>query len=338
MGILAYVAKRLLLVIPVFFGVITLTFLISHVIVPDPAVAWAGGVKVSKSTLEAIAAQYHLNDPLYEQYYFYIVSLLSGNWGTSPVTHMPVLKEIGVYFPATLELSIAALIISVAIGIPFGVLSALMNGRKLDYPLRVIYLAGISSPPFLLALVFQLLFSYYFKILPSSGQLSPTLTPPTHITGMYVLDSLLTANWTDFSNSLLHLIMPATALALLTFSIITRITRSSMLETMNKDFIRTAKSKGLSNFTVTIRHTLRNALISTVTVIGFTIQLMLSGAIVIETIFFWPGIGYFTTQSILNLDFPSIMATTVVFTLVVIITNLATDLAYGFLDPRLRVK
>jgi len=336
-GIASYIVKRLILVIPVFFGITFLTFLISHVIVPNPAEAWAG-VKTGKATIEAIAVQYHLNDPLYLQYYYYMSDLIQGNLGISPVTHQSVSNLIEAFFPPTLELSIAALLISVIIGIPFGVLSAIWSGRKIDYPLRVIYLAGISSPPFLLALVFQLLFSYYFKILPSAGQLSSTLAPPTHITGMYVLDSLLTRNWTDFSDSLIHLILPATALALLTFSIIARITRSSMLETMNKDFIRTAKSKGLSNLTVTFRHTLRNALISTVTVIGFTIQLLLSGAIVIETVFFWPGIGYFTTQSILALDFPSIMGITVVFTLVVIVTNLATDLTYGFLDPRLRIK
>ena len=320
-----------------FFGVLILTFLISHVIVPNPVEAWAG-VKTGKSTLDAIARQYHLNDPLYLQFFYYISGLVAGDWGISPVNHFPVLKEIASYFPATLELSIAALIISVLIGIPFGVLSAIWSGRKVDYPLRVIYLSGISSPPFLLALIFQLLFSYYLKILPSAGRLSATLSPPLHITGLYTLDSLLTGNWIDFTNSLAHIILPATALALLTFSIIARITRSSMLDTMSKDFIRTAKSKGLSNRTVTFRHTLRNALISTITVIGFSIQLLLSGAIVIETIFFWPGIGFYTTQSILNLDFPSIMGVTVVFALVVIFTNLATDLAYGLVDPRLRIK
>src|SRR5438093_4740747 len=172
--------------------------------------------------------------------------------------------------------------ISVIIGIPLGVLSAIWKGRRADFPIRVFYLSGVASPPFLLALLFQLAFSYYFKLLPSSGRLSPGQSPPTHITGMYTFDSLITGNWTDFVNSSLHLVLPSVALALLTFSLITRVTRSSMIETMDKDFVRTAKSKGLPRLTVIYRHTLRNALTSTVTVIGFAVQLLLSGAIVIE--------------------------------------------------------
>ena len=224
------------------------------------------------------------------------------------------------------------------IGIPIGVLSALWKGKRRDYSLRVLYLTGIASPPFLLALLFQLLFSYYFRILPSAGRLSPTLQPPTYITGMYTVDSLLTGNWVDLQDSVAHLILPAITLALLTFAIITRITRSSMIETMDKDFVRTAKSKGLPRRTVMYRHALRNALTSTVTVIGFAVQLLLSGTIVVETIFFWPGIGFYTTTSILSLDFPSIMGITVVFTLVVVFTNLVTDVTYGFLDPRVRLE
>ena len=155
---------------------------------------------------------------------------------------------------------------------------------------------------------------------------------------MYIVDSLLTGNWQDLGNSLAHIILPATALALLTFSIIARITRSSMIETMNKDFVRTARSKGLSRRSVTYKHTLRNALTSTVTVIGFAIQILLSGTIVVETIFYWPGIGSFTAQSVLSLDFPSIMGVTVIFTIIVIVTNLATDCVYAVLDPRVKLE
>jgi ABC-type dipeptide/oligopeptide/nickel transport system permease component len=322
--------------VPVFLAVTLMTFVISHVVVPNPVLAW-GGERSSKSTIAAIAAQYHLNQPLYIQYYYYMKGLLTGNWGISPVTHLSVLSQILTYLPATIELSVSALIISVIIGIPVGVLSALWNKKKRDYPLRVLYLTGIASPPFLLALIFQFVFAYYFRLLPSSGRLSPLLTPPKHITGMYTIDSLLTGNWVDLANSIEHLILPATALALLTFAIITRITRSSMIDTMEKDYIRTAKSKGLPRRTVMFRHALRNALTSTVTVIGFAIQILLSGTIVIESIFFWPGIGLYTTTSILSLDFPSIMGITVVFTLIVVFTNLVTDVAYGFLDPRVRL-
>ena len=333
MGITTFVAKRLLLIIPTFLGVTLLTFIISHVVVANPVLAWAGE-KSSPETIAAIAAQYHLHDPIYLQYYYYMAGLFEGDWGTSATTHLPVLSQIGNFFPATVELAIAALIISVLIGIPMGVLSALWNGRKLDYPIKALYSAGIASPPFLLALLFQLVFAYYFNLLPSAGRLSPNLTIPPHITGMYTVDSLLELNGVVFVDAVRHLILPAITLAFLTFAIITRITRASMLDTMEKDFVRTAKAKGLSSQTVTYKYVLRNALTSTVTVIGFAVQLLLSGAIVVETVFFWPGIGLYTTTAILSLDFPSIMGVTIVFTLVVVFTNLITDLAYGFLDPR----
>jgi ABC-type dipeptide/oligopeptide/nickel transport system permease component len=337
MGMVSFVVRRLLLIIPVLLGVTLLTFLISHVVVKNPVIAWAGP-RASPQTYAAIAAQYHLNSPLYIQYWYYIIGLISGNWGVSPTTHTPVLQDIATYFPATIELSVVALVISVVIGIPMGVLSAILNGRKLDYPVRLLYLSGVASPPFLLALIAQLVFSYYFHLLPSSGRLSPNVQPPVHITGMYLLDSALTGNWPVFLDALRHIILPATALALLTFAIIARVTRSSVLETMNKDFVRTAKAKGLPYRQIIFRHTLRNALVSTVTVIGLAVQFVLFGTIVIETIFFWPGIGLYATDSILNLDFPAIMGVTVIFTLVVVFTNLVTDISYAFLDPSVRLE
>ncbi len=334
MGRAGYILKRIAWAFPVFIGVTVLTFVVSHVITPNPVLAW-GGMKSSPAVQAAVAAQYHLKDPLYLQYFYYMSDLLHGNWGTSPVTHLPVAQQLGTFFPATIELSLAALIISVVIGLIVGVLSALLYGRKLDYPLRFIYLSSLGSPPFLVALVLQLLFSFYFRWLPSGGQLSPGMSPPSTITGMYVVDSFLTGNWPVFSDSLQHIILPATTLALLTFPIIARITRSSMLEVMDMDYVRTAKAKGLPRMTVTFKHTLRSSLISTVSVIGVAVQILLSGTIIVESVFFWPGIGLYTTRSILNLDFPSIMGITVVFALVVIITNLLTDLAYGVLDPRI---
>lgn len=333
MGLVTYIVKRLILILPTFLGVTLLTFIISHVVVANPVLAWAGE-KSSPETIAAIAAQYHLHDPLYMQYYYYMADLFQGDWGTSVTTHLPVLSQIGNFFPATIELAITALIISVVIGIPMGVLSALWNGRKLDYPIKALYSSGIASPPFLLALLFQLIFSYYFNLLPSAGRLSPNLPIPLHITGMYTIDSLLEGNLVVFVDAVRHLILPAITLAFLTFAIITRITRSSMLETMEKDFVRTAKAKGLPSRTVTYKYVLRNALASTVTIIGLAVQFLLSGAIVVETVFFWPGIGLYTTTSTLALDFPSIMGVTIVFTLVVVFTNLVTDLAYGALDPR----
>jgi len=335
MAVATYLLRRIVSIVPVVVGVTFLTFVISHVVVKYPIRLWAGA-KASPQLIAAIAAQYHLNDPLYLQYFYYMSSLFHGDWGVSPVSGVPVLQQIANFFPATIELTIAALILSIVIGIPVGVISALWNGKRRDYPIRVFYLVGIASPSFLLAMLFQLIFSSYFRLLPSAGRLSPGLAPPAHITGMYIVDSLLTGNFVVFRDSVAHIILPATALALLTFSIITRMTRSSMLETLTKDFVRTGRAKGLPRQMVTYRYVLRNALTSTVTVIGFAVQFLLGGTIVIETIFFWPGIGLYMTRSILALDFPSIMGVTVILTFVVVFTNLLTDLAYGALDPRVR--
>src|SRR5271157_2527653 len=197
MSVTTFIAKRVILIIPTFLGVTLLTFIISHVVGANPVLAWAGE-KSSPETIASIAAHYHLHDPIYLQYYYYMVGLFQGDWGTSATTHLPVLAQIGNFFPATVELAITALLISVLIGIPMGVLSALWNGRKLDYPIKALYSSGIASPPFLLALLFQLIFAYYFNLLPSAGRLSPNLPIPPHITGMYTVDSLLEMNWAVF--------------------------------------------------------------------------------------------------------------------------------------------
>src|SRR5579872_1624191 len=176
MGYGTFIARRLLLIIPVFFGVTFLTFVLSHVVVKNPALAWAGE-RASPATIAAIAARYHLRDPLYLQYYYYMAGLLKGDWGISPISNFPVLEQIGKYFPATLELAIASFVISLLVGIPLGVISALRSGKRFDNSIRVLYLSGIASPPFLVALGIQLVFSYYFHLLPSAGRLSPTLSP-----------------------------------------------------------------------------------------------------------------------------------------------------------------
>jgi ABC-type dipeptide/oligopeptide/nickel transport system permease component len=336
MGLAGYIAKRLVSTIPVIVGVTFITFFISRVVVPNPARAWAG-FRATPEEVQALAARYHLNQPIYIQYFYYMEGLVTGNWGISPTSGRPVLYDVTLYFPATIELAVAAVIITVVLGIPLGVLASLHHNGKVDHSIRFLYLAGFSSPPFFVALLMLFVFGYLFHIFPTQGELSPFLTPPTHITGMYVVDSLLTGNWTDFWDALRHLVMPSVALALTYFGIVTRLTRSSMLEVLQKDFVRASYAKGLSRNTVVYRHALRNAMISTVTILGILLGSLLSGAIVIETIFSWPGIGYYATQSIENFDFPAIMGVTVLFTLSVVLANLVADVVYALLDPRIRV-
>ena len=336
MGVAGYIARRLLLLIPVVIGVTFITFLISFVFTPDVARAWAG-LRASPATLQALSLRYHLNDPIYVQYFYYMINLLTGNWGTVPSSGKPVLAEVGLFFPATLELALAAIIITIVIGIPLGVVSAMYHGRKADHAVRLAYLTGYSSPPFFVALLVVYVFGYVLNIFPTQGELSSSLAFPTRITGMVIVDSLLTANWPDFVDAVWHIILPATALALIYFGIITRVTRASMLEVLQKDFIRTSYAKGLNRRAVIIRHALRNALIPTTTVLGLVLGSMLGGAIVIETIFQWPGIGLYATQSIESYDFPAIIGVTVLFALGVVIANLIADIIYAVLDPRIKV-
>jgi len=336
MGLLGYITRRIVLLIPVLVGVTFVTFFLSRVAVPNVARAWAGP-RANAEALAALTARYHLNAPLYVQYLYYVQGLLTGDWGISPTSGRPVLASLQLYFPATVELAIAALLITVVVGIPLGVIAAIYHDRPVDHSIRLIYLAGYSSPPFLAALIMLLVFSYALNIFPSQGQLSQFLAPPTRITGMYIMDSLLTGNWVDLTDSLSHIVMPAVALALFNFGIVTRVARSSMLEVFQKDFIRGAYAKGLPKQIVVYKHALRNAMISTITIIGLVLGSLLGGTIVIETIFLWPGIGYYSTQAIENFDFPAVMGVVVIFTLGVVLANLVADVLYAVVDPRIRV-
>jgi peptide/nickel transport system permease protein len=335
-GILAYSIKRVAATIPVVIGITFLVFVISHLVVSNPAHVWAG-VKADPSTVAAITARYHLNDPILIQYFYYMRDLLKGDWGVSPVSGEPVLVGLLTHFPATLELGLAAIMVTVLIGIPLGVAAAVHQDQPADHGIRLLYLSGVSSPPFLVALGLLLVFFYYLRIFPSAGQLSPFVNPPPTITGMILIDALLAGEFNVFVDGLRHIVLPAMALALTTFGYVTRLTRSSMIEALGRDYVRTAYAKGLSESSVIYSHALRNAMITTTTVIGLFFGGLLSGAIVVETIFDWAGIGWYSTRAILALDFPSVMGVTIIFTLVVVTTNLIVDVIYAFLDPRIRL-
>jgi len=334
---LKFCLKRLASAIPVLVGVTLLTFLISRVVVPNPARAWAG-LKASQATVEAIAVRYHLKDPLYMQYYYYVRDLLSGDWGISPVTGQPVLENLSAFFPATLELALVAIGIAAVFGIPMGVYAAVHQDKGVDHAARLFALGTYCAPPFLLALLLQLLFAYWLRLLPTGGRYSPFMSAPPRITGLLIIDSMLSGNLEALSNTLVHISLPALSLAVLTFGLITRLTRSSMLEVLRQDYVRTARAKGLSERVVVFKHALRNGMTSVITVLALLFAFMLSGAIVIEYIFNWPGIGRYAVQSILALDLPAVMGTTLVFTLVIVIVNLLADIAYAALDPRIRLE
>jgi peptide/nickel transport system permease protein len=284
----------------------------------------------------AFRAQWGLDRPLPEQYLTYLKNLLQGNLGVSIRTHAPVTEDLARYLPASAELAIIATLVGLLLGIPFGVASAVRRNQWLDQVVRAVSLLGVSSPVFWLGLIG--LYIFYFRLgwLPGPGRLDVGMPEPAHITGMYTVDGLLTGNWPALGASLRHLVLPGLVLASVYLGLVTRMTRSSMLEVLSADYVRTARGKGLRQRAVIYRHALGNALIPTVTVLGLAFGDILAGTVLTETIFSWPGIGRYAYQSAVTLDFPAIMGVSLLIAAVFITVNLATDLAYVFLDPRLR--
>ncbi|WP_088188821.1 ABC transporter permease [Desulfosporosinus sp. FKA] len=331
---LRYIIKRLLMLIPVLLGVSIIVFLIMRVFSPDPAPIVLG----QHATQQAVAAWRQvngLNDPIYLQYYHYLTGALTGNLGTSYYTKLPVVKEIMSRFPATIELAIVAIILASFFGIVIGVISAVKKNSIFDNAGMFIALIGVSMPIFWLGILLIILFSGALHWLPSNGRINPLLEP-AHITGFFLIDSLMAGNMDAFFDALRHLILPASALAMYSMAIITRMTRSSMLDTLQQDFIRTARAKGVPEGKVIRKHALRNGLIPIVTVIGLQLGSLLGGAVLTETVFSWPGIGAYTVECILKSDFPVVQGVVLLVATIYVLMNLIVDLIYAFLDPRIK--
>ena len=330
-----FLIRRLFLLTFVLLGVSLLTFSISHLIPADPA-RQAAGPHATTKQVELLRQKLGLDRSLPEQYWMYMNGLLHGDLGYSLYSRRDVIEDIKDFFPATIELTIVAMLICLVTGIPLGVLSAVYRNKWPDHLTRVVCIGGVGLPIFWLALLFQLLFYRWLDILPAGGRIDPSLNPPHLITGLYILDSLLTGNWKVLWSSLYHIAMPAFTLAFASLAWIARITRSSMLDTLSQDYIRTARGKGLSENKVIYVHALRNALIPTVTLIGLQTGALLAGTFLVEIIFSWPGIGFYTVNSIMAMDFNAIMSTTLLVAVVYSLTNLVVDILYATLDPRIK--
>jgi len=321
----------------VLLGVVAILFLLFRVAVPDPAKVWAGP-RASQQTLEALTVRFHLDAPLYLQFYYYLNDLLHGDWGVSPISGQPVFQSITQYFPATAELTTAALILTVVIGIPLGVVAATHRNKVEDHLARVTSLTGIASPPFLLALILQFVFVFYLRVFPDSGgRISVFIATPPQVTGFLTIDSLIAGDWPAFASALQHLVLPSLALAFLTLGLMSRLMRASLLEALASDYVRTAKAKGLRKWIVVYKHALRNALAQPVTGLAVYVAYLLGGSVVVENIFSWPGIGRYAAQAALNFDFPAIMGTTIVFAVCVVVMNLVADVLLCLIDPRIRL-
>lgn len=315
-------------------GVCVITFIISHLIPGDPARLLAGD-RASDEIVQHIREQLGLNLPLWQQFIRYVEQLLHGNLGMSIRTGRPVLEDLKTFFPATLELAFCALLIALVVGVPLGVLSAVYKNRWLDHLVRLLALTGISTPAFWLGLGVIVLFYGKLNLLPGGGRLDDWLDPPAHVTGFYLIDSLLSGDMEAFVNALTHLILPATTLAFVHLGIVARQIRSAMLEQLSEDYVRTALASGLSKFTIVVRYALPNALIPSVTVLGLALGDLLYGAVLTETVFAWPGMGAYVVSSIQALDFPAVMGFAIVVSFAYVLVNLLVDLLYLWIDPRM---
>ena len=310
----------------------TIIFFISHVLSPNPAHLWAGP-RAKASTVLAVAARYHLNDPLYLQYYYFFRDFLTGNFGIDPLSGQPIMAEIRFYLPNTLELVLVSFVVLILLGIGLGYLAGMHFSTPVDSLIRTIYLVSWSTPMYLAAILAILVFATYIPIFPSGGMFSLSLSTVRPVTGFYLVDSLLDLNIPAFLSGLQHLILPAAALAIVNFGLISRATRSSILNVRWSTHVKTARAKGLSEDEVKRKHILRNALIDATSLSAVMFGWLLTGTVVVEELFAWPGLGQFAYQSIYSSDYPVLIPIVLVFTLGVIIANFAADVLYSLLDP-----
>ncbi|WP_312694316.1 ABC transporter permease [Caproiciproducens sp.] len=329
-----YIIKRILMLIPVLLGVSVIVFLIMRVFSPDPAPIVLGQ-HATVEAAEAWRAANGLNAPLYIQFFNFIKGAVTGDLGTSYYTKTPVTTEIFSRFPATIELAIAAIIFASLFGIIIGVISAVKKNSFFDHAGMVLALIGVSMPIFWLGILLIILFAGVWHILPSGGRIDPLLQPVVS-SGFYLYDTLSIGDTEAFTDAVKHLILPALALGMYSMAIITRMTRSSMLETMNQDYIRTARAKGVSERRVVTHHALRNAMIPVTTVIGLQLGSLLGGAVLTETVFSWPGIGNYTVECILKSDFPVVQGVVLLIACIFVLINLVVDVIYAFIDPRIK--
>jgi len=331
-----YIAKRLLNLLPVILGITLLVFAFLHLIPGDPAITMLGD-RATPQQVEALRERMGLNQPLPLQYFKFLWDLIRLDFGTSIITGVPIAEEIRIRWPATFELSVAAMLVASILGIPAGVLAAVRKNSFVDNLTMSGSLLGVSLPVYWLGLLLIYLFAVNLNWLPPSGRLSIdagfSFKP---ITGFYVLDALLQLNFKALKDVLDHLILPALTLGTIPLAILARITRSAMLEVLSQDYIRTARAKGLLERWVIFKHALKNALLPVVTIIGLQFGTLLGGAILTETIFSWPGIGSWIYEGILNRDYPVVQGGVVFVAVAFVLINLIVDLSYAFLDPRIQ--
>jgi peptide/nickel transport system permease protein len=332
--LLRYVAKRLLLLVPVLIGLSILVFAYVRALPGGPAIALLGE-RATQQSVEAINRELGLDQPIFVQYLRYAGNLIQGDFGSSVLSRRPVVEELLERFPATVELGFAAILFAVLAGIPLGFIAAKRYQGVLDNTSLVASLIGISFPVFFLALIMKYIFAVRLGWLPSIGRLDITRSLE-HPTNFYLLDAIIAGDWRAFVDVVAHLVMPAIALGTIPLAIIARITRAATLDVLSEDYVRTARAKGLTTAVIDRRHILKNSLLPVVTVIGLQTGLLLTGAILTETVFAWPGVGTWMLNAINNRDYAVLQGGIVFFAFLVVMVNLLVDVSYAFLNPRIR--
>ncbi|HJZ45903.1 MAG TPA: ABC transporter permease [Roseiflexaceae bacterium] len=332
---LRFLIRRALLLLFVVWGISLATFVLARLVPSDPARLIAGP-RAGPEAVAVVRHDYGLDRPVPEQYVRYIGGLLQGDLGRSFSSKRPVADDLRAFLPATVELGMASLLLAVLVGVPFGIIAAVRRNSAADYAGRGLATLGLSLPPFWIGLLAQLVFYSGLTLLPVGGRLSQDVAPPPAITGMYTVDSLLMGQGWTFLDALRHLILPAIVLSFGTMAVFVRLVRTTLLEVMGQDYVRTARAKGLAERAVVVGHALRNALLPVLTIGALQLGLLLSGVLLIESIFSWPGIGRYTAQAIVSSDYNGIMGVTIVLALIYLLINTAVDLLYVWLDPRIK--
>lgn len=337
MGFFRFLYRRVLFTIPLLFGITVTSFFIANAIPADPINAnLPQNALNDEAVVSAFRARWGLDKPLHEQYFTYMKNLLQGDMGTSIKTRKPVAEDIRKFLPATIELALAAIVVSVLLGVLLGAISAIWRNYLIDYVVRFIALIGVSFPVYLLALIALTLLYARWGLVAGPGRLDYGIDPPTQVTGFYTVDSLLMGDWELFKNAFSHLILPSIVLASYPLGIIARITRSSLLEVLGTEYIRTARSKGVPEWLIIWRHGLSNTMIPVITIIGLSFSNLLTGSILIESIYAWQGLGRYAFRASTSQDFPAIMGVSLVIALIYVGVNFIVDLIYYFFNPRQR--
>jgi peptide/nickel transport system permease protein len=333
--VLRFVVRRLLLLVPILIGLSILVFLWIRALPGGPAQSLLGE-RATESTVREIEEQYGLDDPIYVQYFRYVENVASGDFGTSIRSRRPVSDELKERFPATIELALAAMLFSVTLGIPLGFIAAKRYGTIVDHSSLLASLLGVSIPIFFLAILLKYIFAIELGLLPTVGR-QDVLINVDHPTNFYLLDAIIAGNLEAFWDAITHMLLPAIALGTIPLAIIARITRAAVLDVQNEDYVRTARAKGLAPRVVDSRHVLRNALLPISTIIGLQTGLLLSGAVLTETVFAWPGMGTWLVEAIENRNYPVLQGGILFLAVIFVLVNLVVDLSYAVINPRIRV-